>query len=497
MIINQYMTISRHNIAEFISQRTPFILSYNYTNHEIEQEIINQLIVYLKYLDRMFIKDMLAYSIRELCTNASKAIFKRIYFLKSGLDINNQKSYDKGMKNFKSDLMKNYNYYVKDKNIKNFEVSVHFLVNNSNFIVKVINNMPPTDSEKQHINNKLKKATNITSLADTFKDVMNQAEGAGFGILSAILMLRNIGIYKKELSFSYENNSTIAEIKIPLLLTKINQKPGIVDSIVKEIDNIPQFPDHIQHLQRLFKVPEVDLDQITQEIKKDPAFSSDLFRLVNSAAFIRFDKIGNLQEAIKIVGLKMLENVLYSYATKHILDNNFKHKRIESVWKHSNRVACYSYFLGKNKNIKNLKTLDDIYTCGLIHDIGKIILWGQNENIQKKIDEICSEKQIPSIVIDDINPGYNHSVIGSLLARKWYFPEMFCQVIANHHNPSESDEPYQEMTAIVYLADCLDNYESTMQYTDIDSNILAGFQIGSEKQFCQLLRQLKKDCQIC
>ena len=490
------MSVNKVLTRQVITENNPIILQYNYIDHDYELEIMEILSVFLNEIGQSEYKELLSYSLRELCANASKANLKRLYFKIKNLDINNPSVYKTGIGNFRSDMAANPEILYKHPQIHDYQIFIYFHLSEAEFCITVSNNTLPTKIEKQNIENKLAKAKEIQTLADTFKQVIDYTEGAGLGIISTILMLRQIGLEKNELTYFYEEDKTSVEIRIPLLLTKTEKKQYILDAIIQEINTVPQIPEKIIHLQNMIDSPDADLSAISKEIKKDITFSSDLFRLVNSATFSRYDNVNNIFDAVKIIGLKMLKNILYSYSTTNILNKKYKMEMIKKIWDHSLRVAYFSYLLAKNKKIKNFNKLDEIYTCGLLHDIGKIILWGQDKNTQENLYYICKVKKIPIEVLEEINPGQNHATVGFMLAKKWNFPIIFQKVIELHHQPFSADKEILQTVKIVYLANSIDNYLNDKQlFFDLDSRILDEYQIERESQFRDFCLKIKAQYQ--
>ena len=132
---------------------------------------------------------------------------------------------------------------------------------------------------------------------------------------------------------------------------------------------LPQFPENVVFIQKLINDPESELTDIARQISMDPSLTADLLKVVNSAQFMLPKKVDNIVEAVKLVGLRGIRNMLFSYGTQKVLKTDQK-----SLWDHSYRVAFYSYNLAKNfKRKKDL--LDDAYVGGILHDIGKIGLF--------------------------------------------------------------------------------------------------------------------------
>ena len=187
--------------------------------------------------------------------------------------------------------------------------------------------------------------------------------------------------------------------------------------------------------------------------------TADLLKLVNSAAYMMAKKVDNIVDAVKLVGLRGIKNLLYSYGTLKILDDGAADKK--KLWDHSYRTAYYAYNLAKNfkANVKGL--LDDAYVGGMLHDMGKIIFSSVHPDLLDKIRGFCKDKEIPSDTFEGIVGGMNHAEIGARIAEKWNFPESLVAAIRYHHEPSlESRASSATSSIVVYLANVFCEYET-------------------------------------
>ncbi|RKX59705.1 MAG: hypothetical protein DRP37_06205 [Thermodesulfobacteriota bacterium] len=119
------------------------------------------------------------------------------------------------------------------------------------------------------------------------------------------------------------------------------------------------------------------------------------------------------------------------------------------LWEHSLGCALTSRLMAKRKGLKDY---DDVYAAGLLHDIGKIILFLE---FPKEYKETMNEAEFKEITIVEAERDHfvtNHADIGSWLAEKWLFPRNLIEVIKYHHKPHLSKNAPIE-TAIVHLAD--------------------------------------------
>ena len=206
------------SIKDAVRERRP-VNFYCYTlTLEQKQRFQNILDVFLKECDEYYLFNCLSYCLFELLDNASKANAKRIYFKEQNLDIDNQKDYASGMKNFKSNLSDNKQHYKDELESGLFQVHLQLSANDV-ISLSVSNNTKITENEYKRIQDKIDKTKNYDNVADAFADI-DQTEGSGLGIITIVIMLRKLGLTMDCLKFSTTEEETVASIVIPKNLLK-------------------------------------------------------------------------------------------------------------------------------------------------------------------------------------------------------------------------------------------------------------------------------------
>lgn len=458
--------------------------------HEIELYIAEVLACFLAEMNQDRLKDYLSYCINELTTNAKKANTKRVYFKERKLDIHDPEDYRIGMASFKEDTLSNINYYLQLQKEASLYVKVIMQVKNKNIILEIRNNSELTKTEFMRIFDKMARSRQFTTLEEALTQILDDSEGAGLGLVIMILMLKKVGLDDDNYQVLVENGETITRIIMPMDLDTQEQLKTLTQDIVGYIDTLPQFPENIAQIEKLLNDPESKLSTIAAHISNDVVLTTDLLKLVNSAAFSLAKKCNNITEAVKLVGIRGIKNLLYSIGSIQILGNTSNEQK--HLWEHSYKVAFFSYNLARNF-LHNRLVTEDAYVCGLLHDLGKIVFSAMYPELLEKLERVRSTLNIPDKVYQALLAGANHPDIGAALAEKWNFPTSLVLAIRYHHSIDEAPEEYADLVATVCLADLFVHYaEGTIEFYQINPELLKRFKIESEAQVKKVCSTFQK-----
>ena len=459
--------------------------------HDMEMYMTEVLSLFLKELNQEFMISYLTYCLQELITNAKKANTKRVYFKEKGLDINNEDDYNRGMESFKKDTLNNISYYLQKQKAQGLYVRLLLQFKNDKIKIEVRNNSIITVYEYKRIHDKLNRVQQYTSIEEAISSVLDDSEGAGLGIIILVLMLKKIGMTEENFQTVCENGETVTRIILPLS-EEMNRNIDIVsEEFEKNINELPQFPENITRLNQLLSNPDSTMTEIAAQISNDVALTGELLKQVNSAAYALNKQCVSISEAVKMMGIRGIRNILFTIGT---MDAFAKiGADTEQLWSHSYRVAFYSYNLARNFCTGERRIIEDAYVCGLMHDMGKIIFETAHPDFFDNVKGICEQKGVKTELFEKVLAGINHSEVGARIAKKWNFPQTITDVIRYHHIPEEAPKETSKLACIVYLADLMThNQEMEVDYYQIDSSILGMFKITSERQFQKIGEKLKE-----
>ncbi|HNY11726.1 MAG TPA: HDOD domain-containing protein [Candidatus Wallbacteria bacterium] len=247
-----------------------------------------------------------------------------------------------------------------------------------------------------------------------------------------------------------------------------------VNKILDAIDDVPTLPTIVNKVIQSLNNPQTTAKEISDIVRNDPSITAKILKIGNSAYYAGYSPCGNVQNAIARIGLIQMKRTIFSVSVFDSF-NKLPHGsfNLKDFWTHSIAVGYAAKLIGK---LSKFRDSDDLYTAGLLHDLGKLItlryIPEMFETIWKKLQE--SESGVYYDIERSEFP-ISHCEIGSWLAVKWNMSREIQAVIFNHHQPPIKSTVFEKdiimFSAIVYLADKFVKKLEFGNSGDRDSNI--------------------------
>jgi putative nucleotidyltransferase with HDIG domain len=122
-----------------------------------------------------------------------------------------------------------------------------------------------------------------------------------------------------------------------------------------------------------------------------------------------------------------------------------------ALWTHSVAVALAAQAVAKRLRLLEKGVL---FTAGLLHDVGKVLL---NEYVATEYEQIAarvSQHQLSFIEAEQQILGFTHPEIGGRVAERWGLPEPIQRCIRHHHEPDALSLP-DPLVDTIHLADAV------------------------------------------
>lgn len=230
-------------------------------------------------------------------------------------------------------------------------------------------------------------------------------------------------------------------------------QPITIESLLEQDSELFSLPEIYIHVSELLENEDSSSAQIGKVVETDPALSSRILKMVNSAFYGIPKTIANIAQAITILGRDRLRQILIGTVLSGVfgkVQNTVFF--MEDFWYHSVKTAILARNLGKESAIPELA--ESLFTAGLLHEIGRLIL-------AQKIPEQAAEIQ-KSIELEDEDMlmaeqrilGFTHCDVGAAFIDKWGLPPLLVDVAKFHHDPQQT-ELFKSAVDLVYLANNL------------------------------------------
>lgn len=227
------------------------------------------------------------------------------------------------------------------------------------------------------------------------------------------------------------------------------QEETIEKIILKTVD-IPSLPPIAMKVMSLIQDDYASLRALEDIISKDQGFATRLLRIANSPYYGQDRKIENIPQALLVIGFETLKSLIIATSLR---DLSRKFGIFEQrLWEHSLGVGLCSSLLAI---VSDLATVDEALACGVVHDIGKTVINNAIPELYAQIYERMYKESRTVIEIENEVLGFNHTMIGNLIAKKWRLPEKLEMVITYHHAypyPDYEDQAFADICNIVRVA---------------------------------------------
>ena len=233
------------------------------------------------------------------------------------------------------------------------------------------------------------------------------------------------------------------------------------DQLLNRMRGLPTLPECFFRLQRVLANDHSGAGDLERVIKPDPALTANLLRVANSAYFNCPRKVTGIRHAIVLMGTKQVYEAAASASFALVIPGNLLGYgiRASEFWLHSMSVAMLGQRLARELR---LDASEQIYTAGLLHDIGKLVIGVFLADSAGEVLNHMRQGDLTFIDAERETMGTDHAMVGATLAERWRLPREVVEVIRHHHAPDEGVP--QEMQRLVDLIHTADSLSHTLGY---------------------------------
>ncbi len=209
---------------------------------------------------------------------------------------------------------------------------------------------------------------------------------------------------------------------------------------------LPAMPRTVSDLLAEMGREEPSPRRVGELIGRDPALTTRVLRLSNSAFFRVSRKIGSADEAVALLGMTHVRSLVMAAA----LGASFKNVPgidLRQFWRYSLRAADIAKSLASMLQ----QNQGNAFTAGLIHAIGELVMHIAMPDRMQPLNFSTPPLDMNRGEAERVALGYTYAEVGARMVERWQFPEEMVSALRNQLAPFEG-EAYDPLAGVLHLA---------------------------------------------
>ena len=261
--------------------------------------------------------------------------------------------------------------------------------------------------------------------------------------------------------------------------------------LIAGIESLPTVPHVLNMISSIAKDPRSSASELAEVVSTDAALSARILKLANLPAFGKSQTIGDIGQAIDLLGLEKAKRLLSSVPVFHPSSDHGEFDFI-TYWNHCVACAELARWIAITQESCNA---NEAYVAGLLHDIGKVVLATKVSPIKirdEKPDSLRrSRKSRLTMKAREKALGSSHAEVSYFLSENWLLPLSITNAVRYHHMPGLA-ESSKVLSCIVYLANvfCKMHRSELARKDSFDRGTQDALEVlgFSERTLCKILK---------
>ncbi len=228
-----------------------------------------------------------------------------------------------------------------------------------------------------------------------------------------------------------------------------------IKSLVSRIRTFPSIPSLYFEVLHELKSGDPSAERVGGIIAKDLAMSTKVLQILNSAFYAIPRQITDPTEAVNILGFEMVKSLVLCIQVFSQLEKVQPYYfSIEKLWRHSTAVAHAARQIARFEEMDR-EIVDEAFTAGLLHDIGKLVLVANFGELYRIAQETARNEKRPLWDVERQIFGASHGPIGAYLLGIWGMPLSLSETACFHHNPLQAGHHAPGALTVIHAANVI------------------------------------------
>jgi putative nucleotidyltransferase with HDIG domain len=222
-------------------------------------------------------------------------------------------------------------------------------------------------------------------------------------------------------------------------------------TVISRLRSIPSLPTLYEEVTAALRKDDPSLSEIAKIISKDVGMAAKILQLANSAFVGASGRVSSLVQALSLIGTETVRTLVLSVHVFSQFESNSKvAASLPALWDHSATVSALAQRIASSEGCAKAM-VEESFTAGLLHDIGKVVLLAEMPREYHQIFETNSGSK--DVELQRL--GCTHAEVGAYLMSIWGLPLSLVHAVAFHHRPCETAETHFSPLTAVHAADAI------------------------------------------
>ncbi len=225
-----------------------------------------------------------------------------------------------------------------------------------------------------------------------------------------------------------------------------------VEQILSGAAALKPFPKVAQRALALLDDPLVGAGKLVEVVSLDAAVTAAVLKAANSATYGRTRPVDDLKQALALLGNTRFRELVFASASAPFLAAAQPGYQLSAgeLWRHGVATSLLAEHLAR---LAKLELGDVLFTAGLLHDLGKVVLSQFVEAGAGDITSLVKREGRSFLAAEEAVLGINHAELGARIAERWNFSPQLVELIRYHHQPEA--RPTSKPLAALHVANAL------------------------------------------
>ncbi len=212
-----------------------------------------------------------------------------------------------------------------------------------------------------------------------------------------------------------------------------------VDALAQAAGQLFTLPQVAMEVLELTNNPQVDTQALKACLERDPALTARILQVVNSSLFGLSRKVGDLGQALALLGTVPLKLLVLSFSLPDELFRNLGADFLAQYWKSS---LCHAVAARCFHQRGWGQSGDEAFVAGLLRQVGQLVLAQMLGPPYLQLWHQCRDQGAELLVQERAYLGLDHVALSQRLLQQWKLPPALVQALA----APEADEPLDPTT---------------------------------------------------